>query len=458
MNTCRVRITRSAFDELSSHLFPGDGDEHGAVMLAGVSTFSSDQTVLTVREVHHAAFGTDYVEGTYGYRALSPRFIHRLITRARDERLAYIAVHNHATKSSVRFSRIDLDSHERGYPALLQIARGMPVGAMVFGTDSAEIDLWMPDGTRHSLDRATIVGAGIRDIRPQPLPVATVVSDVFDRQVRLLGSEGQRRLAKSKVAIVGLGGIGSLVADYLSRLGVERFVLIDPDAVEASNLSRIAGSKPSDAKRRTLKVDVTTRLIRSVRRSATIAAFPADVANSTVARELCDCDYIFVAADSMRARLVCNAVVQQYLIPGVQLGSKIRATTDGQLLDILSANRPLRPGHGCLWCNQLIDPTELALEAKSDHERREQAYGVREPNPSVISLNAISAAHATNDFLLDFLCLREEPEDVYFEHFHPLSHRFMRVLPRRDPNCSECGSTGLRFARGDGVELPCSEG
>lgn len=39
------------------------------------------------------------------------------------------------------------------------------------------------------------------------------------------------------------------------------------------------------------------------------------------------CDYLFLAADSMRARLVFNALVHQYLIPGVQLGSKIRTGT-----------------------------------------------------------------------------------------------------------------------------------
>ncbi len=68
-----------------------------------------------------------------GHRALTPQFIHRLITRARGERLVYLAVHNHGSDRQVGFSDIDLRSHERGYPALLQIAKGMPVGALVLG-------------------------------------------------------------------------------------------------------------------------------------------------------------------------------------------------------------------------------------------------------------------------------------------------------------------------------------
>src|SRR5208282_235143 len=87
---CSIRIARDDFNVVMNHLFPGDGDEHGAVLLAGVSRLKGQLTLL-VREVHLAREGIDYVEGRIGYRALSPTFIHRLITRARDEKLAYLA-------------------------------------------------------------------------------------------------------------------------------------------------------------------------------------------------------------------------------------------------------------------------------------------------------------------------------------------------------------------------------
>ena len=104
----------------------------------------------------------------------------------------------------------------------------------------------------------------------------------------------------------------------------------------------------------------------------------------------------------------------------------------------MSANRPVRPGLGCLWCNQLIDQNQLAKEAKTDEERKAQAYGVEEPNPSVISLNAISAAHSVNDFLLDYLGLRPDSGMLYYEHFHFLNGKRSLVEPRRDAECSEC--------------------
>ena len=120
------------------------------------------------------------------------------------------------------------------------------------------------------------------------------------------------------------------------------------------------------------------------------------------------------------------------------------------------AVRNIRPGTGCLWCNGLIDPTQLAIEAKSDREREEQAYGVQEANPSVITLNAVAAAHAVNDFLFDFLGLRTgDMEAAAYQHFHFHRGEVQRVIPRRDPECRECVH---RLAMGDALELPVVEG
>lgn len=457
MKKCSLRIAREDFDTVYRHLFPGDGDEHGAVLLAGCSQ-SDGQLKLHVREVYPAMPGVDYVEGKIGYRALTPKFIHRLITRARDERLVYLAVHNHASDLEVGFSHIDFESHERGYPALLQIARGMPVGALVFGRRSIQADIWLPDGTRLEIDGAVVVGNTVQRLTPSPKRRAVGAVETYNRQIKMFGKEGQADLASCRVGIIGLGGIGSLVAEYLARIGVGKFLLVDDDRVEESNLSRIVGASLSDALDAVTKVTVARRIIQQANSRAEITLVTDDVAKDSVAKQLTTCDYLFLAADSMRARLVFNAIVHQYLIPGVQLGSKIRSDSVGTLVDVMSANRPVRPGHGCLWCNQLIDSNLLAREAKTDQERKNQAYGIEEANPSVISLNAISASHAVNDFLLDYLGLRLDRGLLYYEHFHHLKSTRSLVEPRRDRDCPECSRSGRRYGRGDSIALPCIDG
>lgn len=329
INQCRLRIAREDFDVVIRHLYPGDLDEHGAVLLAGMSS-TGGQITLHVREVHIAREGIDYVAGKIGYRALAPTFIHRLITRARDERLVYLAAHNHSSDLEVAFSRIDLESHERGYPALLQIAKGMPVGGMVFGRRSIEVDLWLPSGQRLGLDEAVVVGNTIHRLTPSPRRHLLDAVDTHDRQVRMFGQAGQAELARCRVAIIGLGGIGSLLAEYLARLGVGHFCLVDDDRVEKSNLSRIVGATPADATSSTTKVIVAQRLIHQANGKAEVQLITDDVAKESVANALTGCDYLFLAADSMRARLVVNAIIHQYLIPGVQLGSKIRPDPTGR--------------------------------------------------------------------------------------------------------------------------------
>lgn len=451
---CTLRMSLQHYQTLWRYLFPGDGDEHGAVVLAGLAQ-CGDETRLLVREIVPAREGMDYVPGAIGYRALTPQFIHRQIVRCRDERLVYLAVHNHASTDSVAFSRVDMASHERGYPALRDIARGMPVGALVLGTNSIEADIWMPDGRRLALEEAVIIGTGIRRIypRPQRNDSATQVSQ--ERQLRMFGAPGQHILARSTVGVVGLGGVGSLVSEYLSRLGVGRLLLIDPDPIEETNLSRVVGATLADARAGMLKIHIAERVACATTPRPAVTAIAADVAEDSAANSLRGCDYIFLAADSMRARLVFNAVVHQYLIPGVQLGAKVQGKRGAHEFDAWSAVRPIRPGMGCLWCNQLIDRTMLAQEAISDSERSAQAYGTAEPNPSVITLNAVAAAHGVNDFLFDYLGIRPDTGSLEYRHLHAVMDRPSRVRPRADAHCPECGAdSDGRYAFGDSRALP----
>lgn len=451
--TCDILITPDDHACLMAHLFPGDRDEHGAVLHAGVVACDSALR-LAIRHIEPAVFGRDYVKGKYGYRALDPTFIHRQITQCRDQRLAYLAVHNHDCDRHVNFSRTDLQSHDRGYPALRDIVKGMPVGALVFGRRSVAADIWLPDGTRRPLGTYRVIGQTIDRLYSGPQP-ASGLSLAHDRQVRMFGAAGQAVLGISKVAVVGLGGVGSLVAEYLARLGIGHLVLIDPDSIEDTNLSRVVGATAADVKTGLPKTQIAVRHAHEMAIKTVIDAISEDVTKESVAKTLRDCDFIFLAADSMRARLLVNALVHQYLIPAVQIGAKIRPNASGSLEDAMSAVRHIRPRHGCLWCNGLIDPVQLAIEAKTDEERKDQAYGVNVPNPSVITLNAVAAAHAVNDFLFDFLNIRPQKKDTAYQHFHFLKGAVKHVIPRRDSSCSECGR---RFGMGDAMELPTVTG
>ena len=148
---CDILVTSEDHQRIMEHLYADDEDEHGAILRAGIVRNGSSLRLL-IQHVQPAEFGTDYVAGRYGYRALAPTFVHREILQCRDAGLAYLAVHNHGSDRHVEFSRVDLESHERGYPALLDIGRGVPVGALVYGRRSVAADIWLPDGSQ--IDRS----------------------------------------------------------------------------------------------------------------------------------------------------------------------------------------------------------------------------------------------------------------------------------------------------------------
>ena len=60
----------------------------------------------------------------------------------------------------------------------------------------------------------------------------------FSRTALLLGENGVDRLRKSRVAVFGVGGVGSFTVEALARMGVGHITLVDPDRVAESNLNR----------------------------------------------------------------------------------------------------------------------------------------------------------------------------------------------------------------------------
>ena len=373
MRPWRLTIPAGLYAELQRHLFPGDGDEHGAVILAG--TCESDRGLrLVARELHLAKDGVDYVPGKRGYRMLKAEFIQSRILRARDRRLAYLAIHNHGGTDAVGFSGTDLASHERGYPALLDIARGMPVGALVLARSAVAGDLWFPDCTRAPLSQAAIIGHRRQLLFPRPHSEATTVG-MYDRQSRLFGDAGQELLRRTRVGIVGLGGAGSVLAELLGRLGVGEFVLADPDRAEETNLPRLIAARRRDAsvpswlpqviaqRLRSPKVRMAARNIRRANRHARIEAVARDFLDADVAARFTDCDFLFLSADTMGARLLFNAIVHQYGIPGIQVGAKVPVAEDGTVGNVFCVSRMVTPEQGCLWCNGLINPGRLQDEA-----------------------------------------------------------------------------------------------
>lgn len=457
----RLLFSPPVFKAVQKHLFPGDNCEHAGVLLCGWNE-RADRITLTANEFQPARDGIDYTVSPEFHGRLQPLFIEDALSKAKERRLSYVAIHNHMACDSVSFSQVDMASHEYGYPTLSRLNRGLPVGAAVFGTSSIEVDIWMPGGKRHSLETARVVDQWIRHLWSSPRFAPQVAYDEqFDRQLPFLRNAGLGLIAEAIVGIVGLGGLGSQLIEPLVRLGFRRFVLLDPDRMDRSNYSRVHGSLPIDlpasSKPGNLKVEIAKRLILAIAPDATVDAQPLDVARGDAHQCLLGCDFVFLAADTAEARLTCNALVHQYYIPMVQIGTKVHIDTNGVLHGVFGAVRQLRPGKGCLWCNGLIDRVALADSGKTQTQRDNERYGADAPSPSVVAFNAEVAGRALNDFLRHYATPQPSFGPFYeYSMLDLLAGEREFVEARADEQCSFCSASNSSSSHGrsGGSQVP----
>ena len=127
------------------------------------------------------------------------------------------------------------------------------------------------------------------------------MSEQFLRTEMLIGKENVEKLKKSKVAIFGIGGVGSFVVEGLARAGVGNFILVDNDKVAESNLNRqiIATAKTVGK----LKVEVCKERILEINPEAKVEIYPdffmpdsPEIFDNTV-------DYIVDAIDTVTAKI-----------------------------------------------------------------------------------------------------------------------------------------------------------
>ena len=128
----------------------------------------------------------------------------------------------------------------------------------------------------------------------------------YSRQIILkdIGISGQKKLKKSKVLIIGLGGLGCPAADYLSRAGVGTIGLIDHDKINLSNIHRQSIFTTSDIKK--FKVDVVKQRIKKINSHVKIKSFKTKIDNFNIKKIIQSFDIIIDGTDNFSSKFLIN--------------------------------------------------------------------------------------------------------------------------------------------------------
>jgi len=141
--------------------------------------------------------------------------------------------------------------------------------------------------------------------------------EFYSRQIILkeFGKKGQETLARSKVAVVGLGGLGTASALYLALAGVGHLRLIDQDTVELHNLHRQVLYNIDDLNYP--KVEVSAKRLKKINPLVKVEAVPENLNAGNVERLLSGMDCVVDGLDNMRTRYLVNRACAKFKIPYV---------------------------------------------------------------------------------------------------------------------------------------------
>jgi molybdopterin/thiamine biosynthesis adenylyltransferase len=168
-----------------------------------------------------------------------------------------------------------------------------------------------------------------------------IIPERFTRNLNTYTLTDQARLLKSKVAIIGLGGLGGTVTECLSRAGVGNLILVDHDEFEDHNLNRqlvctqdlLGRSKARSAAERVLRVN----------NSVFVEAHREELTADNADRIINDCDTVIDCLDSIESRFVLESAAKQ---AGVPLVSAAVAGLGGQVTTIFPQDKGLELIYG----------------------------------------------------------------------------------------------------------------
>lgn len=314
-----------------------------------------------------------------------------------------VEVHTHpGSGMDAAFSRFDREQ----LPAFARYVRnklpGRPYGALVLGETGYEGIVLTENQEALTLRIAGEQSAIPGWLGAGRLPVSSPMPTNerrFERQIRALGPDGQRKLRALRIGVVGLGGTGSQVAQQLAHLGCGEVVLSDSDRIEASNLHRLAGSAWWDPHFRRKKTSSARRLFTRVNPSSHVTA-TGNLHTLRTLESLKQVDLIIGCVDNEGARLILSELAAAYLIPyldvavGIERADKTRV--GGRVAFYL-------PGGPCLACADDLDFEEAAEDLQSESLRRirvERGYTRdRRVEAALMPLNTVLAGMALIEVL-----------------------------------------------------------
>jgi len=243
----------------------------------------------------------------------------------------------------------------------------------------------------------------------------------YARQISLreVGVEGQERLKRARIMVVGAGGLGSPVASYLAAAGIGTIGIVDCDAVDLSNLHRQLLYTTADIGSR--KATAAAARLQALNPNVNVIPFDAELTRDNALEILRAFDLVVDGTDNFQRRYLVNDACMLLGIANVY-GSVLRF--DGQVTVLGMPNGP------CYRCLYPVPPPAGSVPSCAE-------AGVLGVLPGLVGMlqatEAVKIALGRGEPLIGRLLLVDG-----------LAARFTSIAIEKDPQCVACGTRELR--------------
>jgi ThiF family len=434
-----LELTEEVYGALSRHLLstPG-GNEEAAFVLARQEVRNG---VNTLRCVECSPVPPE------GFTSRSPFHFEladetraAVIKRAHDLGASIVEFHSHTGPWPPKFSPSDWAGFEEFVPHVWWRLKGRPYSAVVVSPLGFDAFVWLtaPDAPA----RLDAILADERVLEPSglsPLEKEVMTNDRFDRHMPLFGETGQQKLGAARVALIGVGGLGTHVVQQLALLGVKHLALVDSEDLADTDRNRYVTARHDDPVPGTRKVDLGERTAKAIAQEIKIDKIADSLMSVEGFAAVIAADYVFGCLDSEGARLVLTELCSAYSRPYFDLAS-----------DVVPGDPPnyggricvTWEGDGCLVCRGLLDLAEAQVDLADPAARRDHdaLYGIKREalgrsGPSVVSINGAVASLGVTEFMAAVTGLRRpKPVLMYYGHMG----RLTSPIDAPTPNCYYC--------------------
>jgi molybdopterin-synthase adenylyltransferase len=339
--------------QLMNHLVREDGEEELCFALFNPSTGSARLTAI-LDELILPENGDRQVHGNVSFNA---PYLERVLQLAQKKGKGIAVIHIHPFPGFQRMSTDDVKA-ESGMAGAVKSVTGLPLLGMTAGNDGTwSARFWFRSKAKKKNYRpkwcktVRVLGNKLTFHFNSDLLKPSIDEEALMRTISAWGKRTQEDISRLIICIVGLGSVGSMVAECLARTGVAHFILIDFDSYEKKNRDRSMNVKRSHIGK--LKVDVTARAIKEngTAQRITIDKIAKSIYEEEAFKAALNADIIFSCVDRPHPRQILNFIAYAHMVPVIDGGIRVRTnSTNTRLIGADWKIQTIGIGRPCLEC------------------------------------------------------------------------------------------------------------